>query len=57
MGLQQQVEWWRACYHFVRPHGSLRQHHRASTPAMAVGPTARRWTVAEVLGFPCARAT
>ena len=56
-GLQHQVEWWRAYYHFVRPHGSLRQHTRACTPAMAAGLTARRWTVAELLGYPCAPAT
>lgn len=55
-GLQHQVEWWRAYYHFVRPHRSLRQHNRACTPAMAAGLTARCWTVAEVLGYPCAQA-
>ena len=56
-GLHHQVEWWRAYYHFVRPHRSLRQHNRACTPAMAAGLTARRWTVAELLGYPCAPAT
>ncbi len=56
-GLQRQVEWWRAYYHFVRPHRSLRQHNRACTPAMAAGLTPRPWTVAEVLGYPCAPAT
>jgi IS1 family transposase/transposase-like protein len=56
-GLQRQVEWWRAYYHFVRLHRSLRQHRRACTPAMAAGLTTQRWTVAEVLGYPCVRAT
>jgi IS1 family transposase len=56
-GLQCQVEWWRAYYHFVRPHRSLRRHRRACTPAMAAGLTSHRWTVAEVLGYPCARVT
>jgi Integrase core domain len=57
VGLEHQMEWWRAYYHFVRPHRSLRQHRLTCTPAMAAGLTARRWTVAEVLGYPCARAT
>jgi IS1 family transposase len=56
-GLQHQVDWWRAYDHFVRPHRGLRQHRRARTPAMAAGLTGRRWTVAEVLSYPCARAT
>jgi IS1 family transposase len=56
-GVQHQVEWWRAYYHFVRPHRSLRRHSRARTPAMAAGLTARRWTVAELLAYPCVRAT
>jgi len=55
-GLQHQVEWWRAYYHFVRPHRSLRRHSRACTPAMAAGLATHRWTVAEVLSYPCARA-
>ena len=59
--------WWRAYYHFVRPHGSLRQRldqplvrsgkrppqrYVARTPAMAVGVTDHRWSVVEVLSFP-----
>ncbi len=56
-GLQHQVEWWRAYDHFIRPHRSLRRHNQACTPAMAAGLTARRWTVAELLGYPCAQAT
>jgi len=53
------LEWWRAYYHFVRPHESLRvalvqprerggnrlaQRYRQRTPAMAAGRTHRRWT-------------
>jgi len=59
-----QLEWWRAYYHFVRPHESLRvqlgqpverggkrqgQRDRQRTPAMAAGLTHRRWSVGEVL--------
>ena len=61
------LEWWRAYYHFVRPHQSLRvafaeprerggkrlaQRYRQRTPAMAAGKTNRRWTVREVLSCP-----
>ena len=61
------VEWWRAYYHFVRPHHSLRvalvqplerggrllaQRYRQRPPAMAAGRTTRRWTAREVLSFP-----
>jgi IS1 family transposase len=61
------LEWWRAYYHFVRPHASLRvrlvqprerggkrlaQHYRQRTPAMAAGKTNRRWTAREVLCSP-----
>jgi Integrase core domain len=61
------LEWWRAYYHFVRPHQSLRvalvqpparggkrlaQRYRQRTPAMAVGRTNRRWTSREVLSYP-----
>ncbi len=61
------VEWWRAYYHFVRPHASLRlalvqprerggrllaQRYRQRTPAMAAGRTNRRWTAREVLCYP-----
>jgi len=61
------LEWWRAYYHFVRPHASLRvalmqprersgkllaQRYRHRTPAMAAGRTDRRWTVPEVLSYP-----
>jgi len=61
------LEWWRAYYHFVRPHTSLRvalvqprerggrlvaQRYRQRTPAMAAGRTNRRWTAREVLSCP-----
>jgi IS1 family transposase len=61
------LEWWRAYYHVVRPHESLRvrlvqprerggkrlaQRYRQRTPAMAAGRTHRRWTAGEVLSFP-----
>jgi hypothetical protein len=55
-GLHRQVAWWRAYYHFSRPHRSLRQRGRARTPAMAAGLTAHRWSVREFLGHPCAQA-
>jgi IS1 family transposase len=61
------LEWWRAYYHFVRPHASLRvrlvqprerggkrlaQRYHQRTPAMAAGRTHRRWTAREVLSCP-----
>jgi IS1 family transposase len=61
------VEWWRAYYHFVRPHEGLRvalvqprerggrlvaQRYRQRTPAMAAERTNRRWTASEVLSRP-----
>jgi len=61
------LEWWRAYYHFVRPHRALRvalaqprerggnllpQRYRQRTPAMAAGRTTRRWTALEVLSCP-----
>ena len=61
------LEWWRAYYHFVRPHAALRvalvqprerggklvaQRYRQRTPAMAAGRTNRRWTAQEVLCHP-----
>jgi transposase InsO family protein len=65
------LEWWRAYYHFVRPHASLRvalmqprerggkrlaQRYRHRTPAMAAGRTHRRWTAREVLSCPLPQA-
>jgi len=61
------LEWWRAYYHFVRPHRALRvalvqprarggklvaQRYRQRTPAMAAGRTTRRWSACEVLSWP-----
>ena len=61
------LEWWRAYYHFVRPHEALRvalvqprarggrllpQCYRQRTPAMAASRTHRRWTAREVLSCP-----
>jgi hypothetical protein len=61
------LQWWRAYYHFVRPHESLRvtlvqprersgrllaQRYRQRTPAMAAGRTNRQWTAREVLSCP-----
>jgi hypothetical protein len=61
------LEWWRAYYHFVRPHAALRmalvppqtrggnrlaQRYRQRTPAMAAGRTTRCWTAREVLSHP-----
>jgi len=65
------LEWWRAYYHFVRPHVALRvalvqpqtregkrraQRYRQRTPAMAAGRTNRRWTAREVLSCPLPQA-
>lgn len=56
--------WWRAYYHFARPHASLRQslgdkptrrtrqQYRPRTPAQAAGLTNHRWTVQELIAFP-----
>src|SRR6266851_4653767 len=61
------LEWWRAYYHFVRPHASLRvalvrpqarggkrlaQRYLQRTEALAAGRTHRRWTAREVLSRP-----
>jgi IS1 family transposase len=61
------LEWWRAYYHFVRPHAALRvalvqprerggklvaHRYQQRTPAMAAGRTNRRWTAREVLSCP-----
>ena len=58
------LEWWRAYYHFVRPHRSLRvaltrptpghasRRYRQRTPAMAAGVTRRRWMARDVLTLP-----
>src|SRR2546430_13383918 len=61
------LEWWRASYHFVRPHASRRialgqprerggklgaQRYRQRTPAMAAGRSTRPWSTREVLCYP-----
>jgi len=61
------LQWWRAYYHFVRPHASLRvtlgqprerggklvaQRYRQRTPAMAAGRASRQWSTREVLCYP-----
>jgi IS1 family transposase len=61
------LEWWRAYYHFCRPHAALRlkldpplarrgaQAPRGfahRTPAMAAGLTDHIWSVQELLAFP-----
>jgi len=61
------LEWWRAYYHFVRPHESLRQaqahplerggkrqpqRYRQRSVAMAAGVTSRRWTARDLLARP-----
>ena len=61
------LDWWRAYYHFCRPHLSLRRpldepqarrgkptprHFQRRTPAMAAGLTDHIWSVQELLAFP-----
>lgn len=61
------LEWWRAYYHFARPHHSLRialgqprlrsgqglaKRYRKRTPAMAAGLTERIWSVKDLLSYP-----
>lgn len=61
------LEWWRAYYHFCRPHMSLRlkldkpqprqgqqtpRRFLPRTPAMAAGLTDHVWSVQELLAFP-----
>jgi transposase-like protein len=64
--LEAHLHWWLAYYHFVRPHGSLREAaqgpagatsrgrrwYRARTPAMAAGRTTHRWTTQHLLTCP-----
>ena len=55
--LGRHIEWGRAYYHFVLPHGSLQQvtekgQRRRRTPAMAAGVTRRRWEVEQILRMP-----
>ena len=53
------VQWWRAYYHFVRSHESLREplpgfkrKYKQRTPAMALGLTDHVWSVADFLTMP-----
>jgi IS1 family transposase/transposase-like protein len=61
------LEWWKAYYHFTRPHTTLSQplaeprlrggqrlpqRFRSRTPAQAVGVTDHRWTTVELLSYP-----
>jgi transposase InsO family protein len=65
--LEVSLEWWRADYHYVRCHASLRvklsqslarkgrqtpRQYRRQKPAMAAGFTPHRWTVFELLSYP-----
>jgi transposase InsO family protein len=57
-------DWWRAYYHFARPHAGLRQSlgkkpsgrrrpgYRMRTPAQAAGLTDHCWTVLALLAYP-----
>jgi hypothetical protein len=68
--LAAQAQWWRAYYHFVRPHLSLRQRlaevisrggkrsaksYSQRTPAMTAGLTDHQWSVIECLSYPLPR--
>jgi len=61
------LQWWRAYYHFARPHASLDeplaepslrggrrlpQRYRRRTPAQAADITNHRWTIVELLSYP-----
>jgi IS1 family transposase len=51
------VEWWRADYHWIRPHQTLNvrvsgEKPRPRTPAMALGLTDHLWTIEEFLHTP-----
>ncbi len=61
------LEWWRAYYHFCRPHLTLRltlsvpqarrgkqtpRRYAPRTPATAAGLTDQLWSVEELLAFP-----
>jgi hypothetical protein len=70
-GLLLHLQWWRAYFHFTRPHASLDeplaeprvrrgrrlpQRRRPRPPAQAVGLTDHRWTIVELLSYPLSRA-
>jgi len=52
------IEWWRAYYHFIRPHESLSIlipglcKYRQSSPAQAANLASKLWTVEDVLKLP-----
>jgi IS1 family transposase len=54
--LRLHLSWWRAYYHYVRPHAGLQPRSaprcRKPTPAIAAGLTDHRWTAAELLLHP-----
>lgn len=65
--LEAHLEWWRAFYHFCRPHQGLRlkletprvrkgrqtpQRYQLRTPAMAAGLTDHVWSVEQLLLYP-----
>lgn len=57
--LRLHCEWFRAYYHFVRPHESLRlpvqglkRRYRSRTPSMALGLTDHIWSVRDLLHYP-----
>lgn len=57
--LQLHVQWWRAYYHFARPHEALcepipglKRRYRSRSPAMALGLTDHVWSVGELLAYP-----
>ena len=57
--LRNHMEWWRAYYHFVRPHASLQvcvpglsRRYVQRTPAMAAGVSDRLWSVGTILKKP-----
>jgi hypothetical protein len=69
--LLEHLYWWLAYYHFVREHESLRvkletpqtrkgkqraRKYKGRTPAMAAGVTERRWSVMELISYPCPEA-
>ena len=65
--LKLHLQWWRAYYHFVRYHASLRVgyaqpilrkgkqiacRYRSRTPAMVAGLATRRWSALELISIP-----
>lgn len=61
--LRLRCEWFRAYYHFIRPHESLRRpvpgfkrRYRRRTPAMALDLTDRVWSVRDLLHYPVPQA-